>query len=256
VTGADAVDSPEAGPGSARVEPPEPTNTGRATAQDAAIGRSVEPVVEGRTAAPAETVAPREKPTRPTTETRPAPARDDRATAVSPAVKPATEPARTAEPTPPTETVDSRPEPRSIEAAPEPAAQADAPAEATASAPPPPDPTPTPPAVESRAEQPVEAAPEPAPPARPVFEAPVLIERIEPEVSDKVLRRSGGGTIVLSILVSEHGGIARVIVEQSAGSADLEAAAINAVLRWRYRPATQDGVAVQAWTTERFVFQP
>jgi protein TonB len=156
---------------------------------------------------------------------------------------------------PPTEKVESRPEPRPIETAKEPSASADAPAETTASAPP--EPRATPPVVESRAEpQSVEAAPEPVPPAGPIFEAPVLIERIEPEVSDKVLRRSGGGTIVLSILVSEHGGIARVIVEQGARSAELESAAINAVLRWRYRPATKDGAAVQAWTTERFVFQP
>jgi protein TonB len=105
---------------------------------------------------------------------------------------------------------------------------------------------------------PVKIAPAPVqveqPPAEPIFEPPVVLERIDPVYPKKALRRAAGGTIILKLLISESGRIVRVTVDQGAPVPELEAAAVNAVLRWRYRPATEDGVAVKAWTTAEFSF--
>jgi hypothetical protein len=48
----------------------------------------------------------------------------------------------------------------------------------------------------------------------------------------------------------------RVVVEQGLAGSELEAAAIDAVLRWDYHPATENGHTIRAWTTEEFVFVP
>ena len=90
------------------------------------------------------------------------------------------------------------------------------------------------------------------PPAEPVFEPPVVINRIEPVYPKKALKRAAGRTIILKLLISESGRIIRVTVDQGVPVPELEAAAVSAVLRWRYRPATEDGDPVKAWTTAEF----
>ena len=55
-------------------------------------------------------------------------------------------------------------------------------------------------------------------------------------------------------LIDESGRIIRVSVERGVSVPELEAACINAVLRWNYRPAQENGVAVKAWTTAEFSF--
>ena len=92
------------------------------------------------------------------------------------------------------------------------------------------------------------------PPAEPVFEPPVVLDRVDPVYPRKALKRAAGGTIILKLLISESGRIIRVTVDQGVPAPELEAAAVNAVLRWRYRPASEDGVAVKAWTTAEFSF--
>jgi protein TonB len=92
------------------------------------------------------------------------------------------------------------------------------------------------------------------PPAEPVFEPPVVISRIEPVYPKKALKRASGGSIILKLLISESGRIIRVTVDQGVPVPELEAAAVSAVLRWKYRPATEDGTPVKAWTTAEFSF--
>jgi protein TonB len=92
------------------------------------------------------------------------------------------------------------------------------------------------------------------PQAEPVFEPPVVMNRIDPVYPKKALKRASGGTIILKLLISESGRIVRVTVDQGVPAPELEAAAVNAVLRWRYRPAMEDGVPVKAWTTAEFSF--
>ena len=59
---------------------------------------------------------------------------------------------------------------------------------------------------------------------------------------------------MLKILVNEQGRIARVLVERGIPGSVLESAAINAVLRWQFQPATKNGQPVRAWTKASFDF--
>jgi len=104
------------------------------------------------------------------------------------------------------------------------------------------------------------AEPQPAvvvPPvaAAPVVAPPEVLQRVEPSYSAKAVKGLDNPVITLRVLVDQQGKIARVLVEEGIPGSELEGAAISAVLRWRFRPATEDGVPVKAWTNVRFVFQ-
>lgn len=96
---------------------------------------------------------------------------------------------------------------------------------------------------------------EPLEPAEPVITQPELIERVEPTFPPKARKRGETGTVVLNVLVSETGRIIRVVVEEGVPGSEMESAAVSAVLRWRFRPATEDGKPVRAWSKARFVFE-
>ena len=56
------------------------------------------------------------------------------------------------------------------------------------------------------------------------------------------------GTVTLRIRVDASGSPVEVLVENSSGSSILDQAALKFVkARWHFVPATQDGVAVEAW---------
>ncbi len=57
------------------------------------------------------------------------------------------------------------------------------------------------------------------------------------------------GTVSLRALVLAGGTVGDVTVESSSGSAVLDRAAVEAVLRWRFAPATRDGVPIDAFVT-------
>jgi protein TonB len=94
------------------------------------------------------------------------------------------------------------------------------------------------------------------PPAAGEIHPPELVSRQEAVYPEKSRKRGEGGVVVLKVLVSEKGRVARVVIEQGIRGSELEARAIDAALRSVYRPATQDGSEVRAWITERFVFEP
>ena len=57
------------------------------------------------------------------------------------------------------------------------------------------------------------------------------------------------GRVELSVLVDERGGVTDTkVVSGAGGRAGLNEAASDFVRRWRFRPATKDGVAVKTWT--------
>jgi protein TonB len=87
-----------------------------------------------------------------------------------------------------------------------------------------------------------------------VFRPPVVVERVEPVYSRKARKKDERGTIVINVLVGEDGRIARVVVDRGIPGSELEAAAMNAVVRWKFEPATEGGKPVKAWTKAEFVF--
>jgi protein TonB len=91
----------------------------------------------------------------------------------------------------------------------------------------------------------------PPPVAQPVHQAvstPVSVGRAHsclqnyPEISVKLNEE---GTTLLSFQVTTDGSVTGVSVAKSSGSQRLDDAAVSCAGRWRYKPATQDGVPVE-----------
>jgi protein TonB len=113
-----------------------------------------------------------------------------------------------------------------------------------------PEPEPTPPApVEPpppAQPQPPAPAPEPAPIIPPRAEAGQLSNPAPPYPTlSRRLREEG--TVVLDILIRADGSVGEIKLKTSSGFKRLDDAAIHAVKRWRYKPATQGGKAIDFW---------
>ena len=81
----------------------------------------------------------------------------------------------------------------------------------------------------------------------------VALKRIEPKYTASEVPE-GGYVVLLNVMVTKRGKVTRVSVEEGNPQSQLVAAAIDAVLRSEYRPATQDGEPIKAWTLERFEY--
>jgi periplasmic protein TonB len=101
----------------------------------------------------------------------------------------------------------------------------------------------------------VETAPPPAPPVaaatpRPRPAAPAAVSQPQPistpapKYPSMALRRGEHGTVMVSAQIGPDGVPASVDVAKSSGSRVLDRAAVDAVRRWRFRPALADGQPV------------
>ena len=123
------------------------------------------------------------------------------------------------------------------------------------------EPAPPPPAVSAPA--PAEPAP---PPAR--VEAPARIPETfaarfdaaylnnpAPAYPPLARRMHEEGKVLLRVFVTADGAPGKIELSASSGSTRLDAAAENAVARWRFVPAKQDGRNVDAWVVVPIVFK-
>lgn len=107
-----------------------------------------------------------------------------------------------------------------------------------------PEPEPTPAPAVAQPAEPTPAAPAPVLPPRadagqisnPAPAYPSLSRRLREE-----------GLVVLEILIRADGSVGEIKLKASSGFKRLDEAAINAVKRWRYQPATQGGIAIDFW---------
>lgn len=77
-----------------------------------------------------------------------------------------------------------------------------------------------------------------------------------PAYPREALRRRIEGTVMLQVLVDVDGRPLDVLVQHSSGSRVLdEAARVQVLRRWRFRPAMQDGMAIQAMGLVPVVFR-
>lgn len=76
-----------------------------------------------------------------------------------------------------------------------------------------------------------------------------------PDYPAAAARRGDTGTTTLALLVGADGRVGSARVEQSSGSRDLDRAAINALSRCKFKPATNDGVAEAGWAKLAFVWK-
>ncbi len=83
---------------------------------------------------------------------------------------------------------------------------------------------------------------------------PILVKKVEPEYSEEARKAKFQGTVVLSIIVDE-GGMPRQIRVARALGLGLDEKAIDAVQKWRFRPAYKDGKAVAVYATVEVNFR-
>jgi protein TonB len=85
--------------------------------------------------------------------------------------------------------------------------------------------------------------------------APVALNKPSFTYPPIALRQRIEGKVDLSVLVDERGGVTDAkVVSGAGGRAGLNEAASDYVKRWKFRPATKEGVPVKTWTPVSVVF--
>jgi protein TonB len=77
--------------------------------------------------------------------------------------------------------------------------------------------------------------------------APQPTERAAPSYPEPARLAGVQGTVVLRARVTVEGAVGEVVIDRSAGNADLDAAAVEALRRWRFEPARRAGRPVEVW---------
>jgi len=86
--------------------------------------------------------------------------------------------------------------------------------------------------------------------------APIVDKKVPLQYPPIALRQRVEGTVELNLLVDERGNVTDAqVVSGAGGKAGLNEAAVENVKRWKYRPASKDGVPVKVWTSVRVQFQ-
>lgn len=112
---------------------------------------------------------------------------------------------------------------------------------------------PPPPPVEAPVEPQKPAEPPPAPVLPPNADASEL-NNPAPGYPDLSRRLGEKGTVTLEILVKANGTVGEVKIKESSGYKRLDKAAVNAIKRWRFVPASQAGTPIDYWYEIPFEF--
>ncbi len=121
--------------------------------------------------------------------------------------------------------------------------------------------TPGPPASETPApavpssSEPVPAPAPAAPPERTPIAPAVLIEKVDPIYPNGALAARATGTVVLQIGIDAQGNVTKVDVKRE-GLLGMTEAAVEAVSRWKYRPATGLNGPIPSIKQVKIEFQP
>ncbi len=84
--------------------------------------------------------------------------------------------------------------------------------------------------------------------------SPVLISKVEPEYSEEARKAKYSGTVLLSVVVDEHGVPQDIHVVRPLGLG-LDEKAVEAVQRWRFRPGIRNGKPVRVRATIEVSFR-
>ena len=85
---------------------------------------------------------------------------------------------------------------------------------------------------------------------------PVPISRPPPIYPAEALRRGAGGSVRVQAIIAIDGSVERMEIAQSSGNRYLDRAALDAVRRWRFKPATHSGQPVSAAVVIPLDFTP
>ena len=84
-----------------------------------------------------------------------------------------------------------------------------------------------------------------APLARAVTEAPVPVRTSAPEYPYELKREGISGVVTVVFSVDEKGNVVNPAVQKSSNKG-FEQAALNAISKWKFKPALQDGTPVKS----------
>lgn len=84
---------------------------------------------------------------------------------------------------------------------------------------------------------------------------PMPVNKPPPAYPGSLLGKGIGGRVLVSCAVDEEGRITGTSIKQSSGHPDLDKAAINAVNKWRFKPAVRGGRKVRASCVVPFNFE-
>jgi protein TonB len=99
---------------------------------------------------------------------------------------------------------------------------------------------------------PAKREPPPAPTAPPAVLPPALISRVPPAYPEMARRMKLGGTVVLDLQIDENGRVRKAV--PVSGLSMLTSAAVEAALRWRYKPASSNGKSIPSQSRVSMIF--
>lgn len=87
-------------------------------------------------------------------------------------------------------------------------------------------------------------------------EPPVPVRTVAPEYPSELRREGVSGLVMVKCSIDEQGNVAATEVEKSSNPA-FEKPALDAVKRWKFKPAKQDGtpIAIKVSIPIKFVFE-
>jgi len=100
------------------------------------------------------------------------------------------------------------------------------------------------------------AAAKPKPRTPSTTTARPIASNLAPKYPVAALRRNEGGMVLLRVNVGSDGTPTDIDVAQRSGSRDLDRAAISAVSKWQFRPATRNGRPVASTVVVPVEFRP
>ena len=89
-------------------------------------------------------------------------------------------------------------------------------------------------------------------------DTPARVDATQPrpqEYPDSAQANGEEGTVLVRVYVRPNGRASRVRVDRSSGFTDLDNAAVESVLNWRFIPAMRNGDTVSDWAAVKIVYQ-
>jgi TonB family protein len=87
------------------------------------------------------------------------------------------------------------------------------------------------------------------------YKAPAVVPNQVAKYPEAAQRAGEEGVVSVQVFVSDSGDVRRARLTRSSGSDRLDNAAIESVLGWRFKPATDNGRNVSGWATVNVVFK-
>ena len=84
---------------------------------------------------------------------------------------------------------------------------------------------------------------------------PRFASALQPPYPSSEIRAGNAGRVVLRVLIGTDGRVKQVERISAASDAFFAAAEKQALTKWRFKPATSDGVAIEQWKTMSLRFE-